>query len=56
MKCVCACVWVCVKRRMSEEPVDAKTAVELEALMKEFPDWKETYPDLYNTIQYHPPT
>ena len=26
---------------------------ELEALMKEFPDWKEQFPDIYN--QLNPP-
>ena len=32
------------------EKIDADMARELDALMKEFPDWKELYPDIHEAI------
>ena len=35
---------------MPASEVDSVTAAELEALMREFPDWKEQFPDIYREV------
>ena len=35
---------------MPVSEVDSVTAAELEALMREFPDWKEEFPDIYKDV------
>jgi hypothetical protein len=35
---------------MASDAIDPETLQELSALMKEFPEWKEKYPDVYSAI------